>query len=627
MESLTDKQRLMIPVILVLLVMVPYAQTLGFDWLHYDDPQYVTENPHIVQGLTWDGLREAFTHGLNLLWIPITSISYMLGVSLHGLHPAGHHATNVLLHAINVLLAFAVFRRLFGSVPAATFIAALYAVHPLHAEPVAWISGRKDLLCALFWLLCLGAYLRYSERPDTARFIAVVFLFALGLASKVTMMTIPFVLLLLDWQPLRRGGSVRNWLLLFLEKVPMVLLAGLAAWWAVQLHVNEGGIRSLDAVPLGVRLLNATHVYALHLRQLVAPFGLTIHYPYPENGPGLPVFASSFALLAVISIACLMLARRMPLLLVGWLWYVITLAPSVGIARVDSFLTADRYTYVSMLGIYLMLGVLFDALFQYRPALRRPAVSAVILAVLAFAGITFMQARTWRDDQSLFGHAVSVYPGSPTALNGYGTALRRAGRVDEARQVFEQARAGEGPFRILPTMNLAMIAASEQDWGKARAYLGEIVAGNPGYAPAYTALAQVLQDEAATLPESERAALLAESRIAVAQAVYSGGVRPATTPLPSSDEMSEAYCRIGLAYQQLGRMDEAIAGYEEAAGVAPTNPKPHSLRGTAYFSQQRLQDARAAFEEALRIDPEYGPARENLRMLDQITSAPAPGQP
>jgi len=627
MDNLTEKQRLLILAILVVLVLLPYAQTIGFDWLHYDDPQYVTENPYIAQGVSWEGLREAFTHGLNLLWIPVTSISYMLGVSWHGLHPAGHHATNVLIHAVNVLLAFAVFRRLCGSLPAATLIAALFAVHPLHAEPVAWISGRKDLLCAFFWLLCLGAYLRYSDRPSPAKLAGVVALFALGMASKVTMMTLPFVLLLLDWQPLRRGGCARNWLLLGLEKVPMILVAGLAAWWAVQLHVSEGGIRSLDAVPLGVRLMNATHVYALHLFQVVAPFGLTIHYPYAENGPAWTVFAGSLALLIVISMACFALARRMPLLLVGWLWYLVTLAPSAGIARVDSFLTADRYTYVPLLGVYLMLGVLFDALLQYRPALRRPAVVAAALAVLVFASLAFVQARTWRDDLSLFGRAVSVYPDSPTALNGYGTALRRAGRMDEARQILERARAGEGPFRILPTMNLAMMAASEHRWDEARAYLGEIVAGNPGYAPAYTALAQVLQDEAAMLPESERAALLAESRIAGAQAVYSDGVRPAITPLPSRAEMSEAYCRIGLAYQQLGRVDEAMASYEEAAGVDPTNPKPHSLRGTAYFSQQRLQDARAAFEEALRIDPQYGPARENLRMLDQMTGVPQLNQP
>lgn len=628
MNNLTDRQRLAIPLLLVLLALLPYAQTLGFDWLHYDDPHYVTGNPHIAQGLTWDGLREAFTHGLNLLWIPVTSISYMFGVSLHGLHPAGHHATNVLLHAINVLLAFAVFRRLTGGLAAATVIAALFAVHPLHAEPVAWISGRKDLLCAFFWLLTLAAYWRYCRRPSSPGLALVVLLFALGMASKVTMMTLPVVLLLLDWQPL---GRVWEWkrlpnclTMLVLEKVPMILVAGLAAWWAVQLHVSEGGIRSLDAVPLGVRLMNATHVYALHLCQLAAPVGLTIHYPYAENGPGLPVFAASLALLSVISIASLTLARRMPLLLAGWLWYLLTLAPSVGLARVDSFLTADRYTYVPMLGVYLMLGVLFDALLRQRPALRRPAVAAATLAVLALAGATFAQARVWRDDLSLFGRAVLVYPDSPTALNGYGTALRRAGRIDEARQVFEQARAGTGPFRILPTMNLAMIAASEQDWQKARDYLGEIVAGNPEYSPAYSALAQVIRDQAAIAVDAERGALEREARIAAAQAACAGGVAEAQTQPVSEAEASEALCRMGLAYQKLGRMPDAMSRYQQAAETDPANPRPHSLSGTALFTNQQYTAARAAFEMALRIDPNYGPALENLKLLQQMEPTPAP---
>jgi len=624
MSIVTDKQRLAIPLLLVLLVLFPYAQTLGFGWLSYDDPQYVTENPHIAQGLTWDGLREAFTHGLNLLWIPVTSISYMAGVSLHGLHPSGHHATNVLLHAINVLLAFAVFRRLCGSLPAATLIAALVATHPLHVEPVAWVSGRKDLLCALFWLLCLGAYLRYSERPSPAKLTVVVLLFALGMASKVTMMTLPFVLLVLDWQPLRR---VWEWKrlphcvgLLVLEKLPMMLVAALAAWWAVQLHVNEGGIRDFDAVPLGVRLMNATHVYALHLRQVVAPYGLTIHYPYAENGPALPVFAASLSLLVVVTFACVALARRLPLLLVGWLWYLIALAPSVGLARVDSFLTADRYTYVPMLGVYLMLGVLFDVLLQQRPALRRPAVALVTLLVLALAGAAFVQAQTWRDDLSLFGRAVSVHPDSPTALNGYGTALSRAGRIEEAKAVLEKARAAEGPFRILPTMNLAMLAAKEANWTGARTLLGEVVSGNPSYAPAYGALAQVLQDEAKTIAAPEaRAALEAEARIAQRQAELTGKAAVFQPGQPDPDG-SEALCRIGLAYQQLSRIPDAMEHYARAALLDPANPKPHSLRGTAHFSQQRLNEARAAFEEALRIDPGFAPAQENLKLLQQIAA-------
>ncbi|MFM1919248.1 MAG: hypothetical protein RLZZ303_882 [Candidatus Hydrogenedentota bacterium] len=552
--------------LLALVAVLPFSQAVGFDWLRYDDPQYVTENPHISGGLTWAGIQEAFGHGLNLLWIPVTSISYMLGVSLHGLHPAGHHLTNVLLHAVNTLLAFAAFRALHAPRWSALAAAALFAVHPLAAEPVAWISGRKDLLGATFWLGAIVAYARFAAAPTAPRMVLPLLLFALGIASKVTVIALPLVLIALDALAFRRlqSGTAlpRCAALLVAEKLPMFLLGALVSWWAVQLHVNEGGIRSLEQVPMAVRVMNVVHVYAFHVVKFALPTGLTVHYPYLESGPPPLLLAAAATLLLGISVALLLVARRAPLALAGWLWFTMALLPSAGLARVDSFLTADRYAYVPMLGLALMVCALGQAQYEQLPSLRRPLLAALAGAVALYAGAAFVQAGHWRNDVSLFARAASLYPESPTILNGYGTALNRAGRREDARAVFERARAAQGPFRILPTMNLAMLCASEGDWDGARRYLQEVVGGNPEYLPAYAFLARVNRDEAAAEQNPERRqALERGARMAEAMSQIMARetkAKPDTDTAFTAEELSEAHRALASAYSQLGLLKQSF---------------------------------------------------------------------
>lgn len=552
--------------LLALLALLPFLQAVGFDWLRYDDPQYVIENPHINGGLTWPGVLEAFGHGLNLLWIPVTSISYMLGVSLHGLHPAGHHLTNVLLHAVNALVAFAAFRALRAPRWTAFAAAALFAAHPLAAEPVAWISGRKDLLGATFWLAAIVAYARYADSPTVRRMALPLLLFALGIASKVTVIALPVVLIALDALCFRRvqpgPGLPRCAGLLVAEKLPMFLIGALVSWWAVQLHVTEGGIRSLEQVSMAVRAMNVLHVYTFHVVKFVCPTGLTVHYPYLESGPSSLLLAAGATLLLGISVAALLLARRAPLALAGWLWFVVALLPSAGLARVDSFLTADRYAYVPMMGLALMAAALGQAATERLPTLRRPLFAALAGVVGLFAAAAFVQAGHWRNDVSLFARAASLYPENPPILNGYGTALNRAGMRGEARTVFERARAAEGPFRILPTMNLAMLCASEGDWSGARRYLQEVIGGNPEYLPAYAFLARVNRDEAAAEQDpAKRRALERGARIAEAMSqimARESRVAPEANTGFTAEELSEAHRALASAYSQLGRLKQSF---------------------------------------------------------------------
>lgn len=553
--------------LLPLLAVLPFLQAVGFEWLRYDDPQYVTENPHINGGLTWAGIQEAFGHGLNLLWIPVTSISYMLGVSLHGLHPAGHHLTNVLLHAVNALLAFAAFRALHAPRWTAFAGAAIFAVHPLTAEPVCWISGRKDLLGAAFWLAAIVAYGRYADSPTVRRMAPPLLLFALGMASKVTVVALPLALIALDalaFRRLKSGAALpRCAALLVAEKLPMFLLGAVVSWWAVQLHVSEGGIRSLEQAPLAVRAMNVLHVYAFHVVKFAVPTGLTVHYPYLESGPPPLLLAAAASLLLGISVAALLLARRAPLALAGWLWFVVALLPSAGLARVDSFLTADRYAYVPMLGLALMAAALGQAATERLPVLRRPLFAALAGLIALYAGAAFVQAGHWRNDVSLFARAASLYPESPTILNGYGTALNRTGKREDARAVFERARAAKGPFRILPTMNLAMLCASEGDWGGARRYLQEVAGGNPEYLPVYTFLARVNRDEAAAEQDPERRHAL-EQGARIAEAMFQIMARETTkaeldtSKAFTTEELCEAHRALALAYSQLGRLKQSF---------------------------------------------------------------------
>lgn len=615
--SLWRSREALIAALLLVAIAAVYAQTAWFELLAYDDGLYLTNNTNTNQGLTWEGLRSAFTDGLVLLWIPITSISYMLGSQLYGLSAAGHHLTNVALHAVNAVLVLLVLQRLTRSLWIAAVVAGLFALHPVQVEPVAWVSGRKDVLSTTFWFLALWAYLRYCSVPRGTRLVLAWGLFALGVASKVTVIMLPAVLLVLDWQPLQRWGGAGKAGKLLAEKLPMFAFAAFATGMAVYLHEEAANVRGLEEVPLLVRGMNALYVYAFFVIKLFVPTGLIGRYPYLLGGPPLVVVAGAAILLIGISAVCWGQRRARPLLLVGWLWYVLGLLPSAGLTRPASFLMADRYVYVPMIGLYLMLGVLAAELAAKAPRRARilAGVLAALLAVLAVG--SFVQARSWRTELALWDRARFYYPEDALIENGYAAALVALGREEEARPIMEAALPNAGEYAFTLNCNLANVAMLQQDYAKALGYLKAAIKQKPSHWEAHVLLHQVLDRAAADAKdEAAKATLQHEARVAQLQAMLvAGNDIPKVTGGGPDYEQAEACEHLAMAFEGKQMHEDALYLLSKARAADPTNPRYPYLGGKVFLAQGDVRKAEECFRAALSIDAAYAPAKEELSKL------------
>ncbi len=422
---------------LVALVLAIYGQTVTFDFVLYDDPDYVVHNPVVREGLTPHGLAWALTtvHASN--WHPLTWVSHMLDCEVYGLRPAGHHLTSVVLHVLNCLLLFGLLRRLSGDFWPSTFVAALFAVHPMHVESVAWVAERKDVLSTMFFLLAALAYVGYARRGGAARYAAVAALFALGLMAKPMVVTLPLVLLLFDYWPLQRG---RPWIALVLEKLPLFALAGVSAVATLLAQRAGGSMESNDLVPLPLRVVNATVSYARYVIKTVWPTDLSVLYPHPNLAGGTPwspwqlAAAGSFVVVVTVIVFAVRDRRRYPL--VGWMFYLVTLLPVIGLVQVGQQAMADRYTYLPSIGLFVVVAWgARDALAAIpgKPAVKRLAVAIVaVVVVIGAAAASWAQTRYWRDSLALFERALAVTAPTPIMLSNLGVALARQGRLDEA---------------------------------------------------------------------------------------------------------------------------------------------------------------------------------------------------
>jgi tetratricopeptide (TPR) repeat protein len=462
---------------LVLLTALVYAPVLRHGFVNYDDNLYVSGNPVVRQGLTWEGLRWAWTAAVACNWHPVTMLSHMLDVELYGVRPGWHHLTNLLLHLANVVLLFEVLRRMTGATWRSAAVAALFAVHPLHVESVAWISERKDVLSGLFFLLTLGAWLRYVRRPAAGRYLLALLAFALGLLAKPMLITLPFVLLLLDVWPLgrlplaampaasERTERRRALRALLLEKLPFVVLA--VAVSAVALYTQRGAMASLAALPLRRRAANALVSYVVYLGKSLWPSRLAVIYPLP---PSIPLWKAALAaaLLAALTALALARLRRAPWLAVGWLWFAGMLAPVSGLVQVGRQAMADRYTYLPSIGLFIAVVWSAHALAQAAlpgelpargPGATRRALlgagAAVVIAALALTAR--VQVGAWRDSLTLFRHAAAVTDGNYVAAFHLGEELRMRGDRAEARRYYREA------LRIRPTLARARQRLQQMD--------------------------------------------------------------------------------------------------------------------------------------------------------------------
>lgn len=581
---------------LALAVFAVYAQTATFAFSSYDDTVYVSENPLINAGVTWEGLREVTLHGHHLLWTPLTSLSYMIGCNLYGLSTAGHHLSNVVLHVLAAWLVFLAVWRYTGRWWFAWFVAAVFALHPLNVESVAWVSGRKNQLYAIFWMLGLLAYRRYALSPSLARYALVFLLHFCGLASKPTHLTLPFVLLLLDVWPLNRFDvrqlrAAEGWRRMFLlgvEKLPLLLLSVAVSAWTFSTVEAAGGTRDLATVPLGMRLENTAYVYAFFVSKLFWPSGLAIHYPYPVSAldTGLLVACAAlflaFCALSVVSLFC------NKSFFVGWWWYVLTLLPESGLLRANSFLMADRYAYVSVLGLVLAFGLQACLYADARPHLRRLLGGAGLMAIAGLAMAAACQAGFWKDDLHLFQRSAAVYPEGPVGRCGYGVALKVAGRIDEARTELQAALDCPGPFKVLPSMNLGMIAFETGEDALARRYFEDIVSHNPAYAPALVWLARV--ERRANNPA------VAERLLNQAAAVDPKDKDLLVALGAKAPDVAEGLYDVGAAFARMGRPQDALPYLNRALAMNP-NAEPALL---ALWTVQMQLGQPAAGEGTIR---------------------------
>ena len=616
---------LLICLLLLCAVFAAYAPVYHFDFVSFDDPDYAAENPHVRAGLTPEGAIWAFTSSYAANWVPLTWLSHMTDWSLFGFHAGAHHVTSVILHGLSTLLLFAVLYRMTGERWPSALVAFLFGLHPLHVESVAWIAERKDVLSGLFWFLTIWAYIRYTERQGAVRYAMLLAAFSMGLLAKPMMVTLPFVLLLLDVWPLGRAsalGGQTTTAVLVREKVPLFVLAAGASVATYLVQRGGGAVISMESISSGERLANAFLSYLTYLGQTLWPAGLAVFYPFPQK---LPWWQGAGCAAAVLGITVLLarVFRRAPFLLVGWLWYLGTLVPVIGIVQVGEQARADRYTYVPLVGIFIMLA------WSAATAVRRwPGTKWAVCGVLAAVSVaclvlTRMQVGYWKDSESLFRHAIDVTQGNYVAYNNLGVVERDRHRLTQAMADYREA------LRIRPSSleahsNLSEALLKEGRLDEATVQILETLRLKPDSAEGHVNLGAALDKRGkldAAMAEYREALRLAPEN-AVAHSGLGGvladlgrteeGLRELREALRLRPEYADGYYSLGWLLATQGRAAEAIPNFQEAIRLDPDDTEAHYNLGTALAAEGRLGEAMVEFQAALRLKPDYANAHLNL---------------
>ena len=603
--------KISICLILAMVTTAVYFPLRHYEFVNYDDDVYVTLNPHLRNGLNREAVDWSFAAGLiysspNVdYWRPLSYLSHALDIELFGFDPGGHHLMSLAMHVAATISLFWVLNLMTGALWRSAFVAALFALHPLHVESVAWIAERKDVLSGLFFILTLGAYTQYSGQPFTmSRYLLVLGLFGLALMSKPIVVTLPFVMLLLDYWPLgrvtgdkwrgtsenREKPSTLNPQLstLLLEKLPFFLLAIGSGIFAVHSQKAVGAASLLDQESLFVRMGNALVSYTAYLLNLFWPVKLAVFYPYPTALPVWPV-AGAVVLLAGITLLVLAAARRCPWLPVGWLWYLGMLLPVIGILQVGAQARADRYTYLSFIGLFLMItwtvGDLCPPWRQRKLVLG--AAMAIVLAILTVC--TSVQVSYWRDSESLWTHTLACTSDNFVGHNNLGNALLQKGNVDEAIVHYQMA------LQIKPDF-----AETHNNLGNALCQKGRVDEAIVYYQKAL----QINPDDAEVCYNFGNA-LLKSGRVDEAIANYQRAVR-------LNPNYAEAHNNLGNALLKMGDVAEAINQFQATLKIKPDSAEACYNIGNALLTMGGVDEAIAYYEKALRIKPDYAEACNQL---------------
>jgi len=553
--------------------MALYWPATRYNFVALDDDQYVYDNPWVSHGLDWSTAKWAWTSTFAANWHPLTWLSHLLDTSIYGPLPGGPHFTNVVLHALNALLLFLVLSRLTGSPWPSWVVAALFAWHPLRVESVAWISERKDLLCGLFWMLTLWAYTRFAEefkvQPAFAKamagkgsrfkvfYILSILFFVLGLMSKPMMVTLPFVFLLLDYWPLQRRRALK-------EKWPFFALAAAGCVVTVIAQHAGGAIKSFQQASFPVRAGNIPLAYITYVGKTLWPSRLCAFYPLPGHAPMLAAAGSAFAL-AVITALAVRWRREYPWLLVGWFWFLGTLIPVIGLVQVGGQAMADRYTYLPLIGLFIMLAWSVQHWLARLPAARPWVGGAAFLCLLGCVLATERQLPYWRDSMALYGRVVQYFPDCAGAQNGLGLALSDAGRKAEAIDHYKEALRLE-PASVHAHYNLGIELAESGKLEEAMFQFTEALKLNPGN--------------------------------------------------------EQLHNNVGVVLAQQGKLQAALEQFQQAMRLNPSYPKPYLNAAMALEKLGRMDEARTNYEKAAQLDPEL----RNSKAEQPATTSPAPKQ-
>ena len=586
-QTPSRSQVVLVYLFLTAITWLVFGQTVRNNFVNFDDHVYVYDNPLVKGGLTIKGVVGAFTHPHARNWHPLTTISHMLDCQLYGLNAGGHHFTNLALHTIAVLLLFRVLRAMTGAFWPSAFVAALFAIHPLHVESVAWVSERKDVLSAVFFMLTLMAYIRYARAPSLGRYLIVAMIFALGLMSKPMLVSVPFVLLLLDYWPLRRFDNVA-WLkpevgitgslngrpsLLFLEKTPLLILSGVSCLVTIWAQDQATGL--LEQLPLTWRLNNALVSCVEYLRQTFWPTRLAVFYPHPNNALSIWQVTLTTALLLFISALAILLRKKRPYLLAGWFWYVGMLVPVIGVVQIGEQGHADRYTYLPHIGLFLLIvwtvADLAEAWHLRREYLWLAAMTST--AVLSYGAA--VQTSFWKTSEALWDHALSVTTNNDFAHNNLGILYLQRGELDKAISHFEMAlkiRLGSSQMHYnlgtaLVHMNLANALAREGRLEEAIVHYEEAVKLRPDY--------------------------------------------------------GDAHYNFGSVLFQQGRIDDAIAQWQKTLAIQPYDAAAHTSLANAFLQKGLPDQAIIHYQSALQIDPGEVNARNNMAWVLATSADPS----
>ena len=599
---------------LVILTWAVFGQTLKYDFVNYDDNSYVYENGEIKSGLTFHGIAWAFTHVHSGNWHPLTSIAHMLDWQLFGAKAGGHHFTNVALHTIAVILLFLVLRRMTGSLWRSAFVAAIFAIHPLRAESVAWISERKDVLSGVFFMLTLGAYLHYARRPPSLfRYLLVVFPFALGLMAKPMLVTVPLLLLLLDFWPLRRFERNPSWQRLVIEKIPLLVLSALSS--VATIAAQKQALHSSEGWPLSWRVDNALVSFFTYIRQMVWPVRLSAFYPHPKGNLSFWLVALAAAGLIAISIVAFMLRGKRPYILVGWGWFLVMLVPVIGVIQVGWQSHADRYTYLPHIGLYLLVTWAVADWSSFRPKRRVIASIVGVAAIVALAFLAWLQTSYWRDSESLWTHALAVTSGNDVAHSGLGVVLLRRGEVDAAIAHDREAlalRPGNADARA----NLANALLKKGLTEEAIAQYQEALEVLPNESILHGNLGNALLQAGQTTQAIEQYRLFLKSEPGHPEIHYSLAVallREGETDeaiaqfreaVKLKPDYSEAYNDLAIALLKKGAVEDAIATWEKALILQPGNAEVHNNLAVALIQKGDVREAIAHWQKTLQLQPD-----------------------